>query len=229
MYTAKAQPQPLLLNKPSTSHSMDYGDDAGFTFVKNFLVLQEDHIQVPTTPSKSSVREDICLNLFPQLFSPEFNHFTFDCSSLSPDFEQFTFHCPALALEMVCIVDSSPIDNFLLHEDPDFLGLEATLKHDESQLPKDQFSATFKPCTSVRKLIFSLVCSHAKYMFHKTLLHLPLTSTRMALSTLAFHGVLRYNFFPFRSASFNIRVLHFSYMFDFISYLIFALRWQDPP
>ena len=115
------------------------------------------------------------------------------------------------------------------HMDPDFIGIEAALQKDNSYVFQDHLFATFHPCTSVTDFIFYKIWKHATYVCHKTLLHIPLTSTMMALSTLAFHGILSHHFCSFILASLHIIVPYFPYLFEFVSYLIFALRWQDPP
>ena len=127
------------------------------------------------------------------------------------------------------MVENSPMKDIELHEDPDFLGLEAFHQKFEKRLIKYQFLVTLYICTPCTKLSLSYGWKNVNLVCYKPLLPKSITATTMALSILAYHDVLRHALSCFLLLSPCIFVLLFLYVFPFKSYLLFALQWQDPP
>jgi len=113
--------------------------------------------------------------------------------------------------------------------DPDFLGVESFLENFGIWGVGDQIFHGSKFCKSLKELLCTQLLTKAKLVCLKTLKHKPKTATTMALAILAYHGVLSHSFGCIFLVSLHIFVLHCLYVFEFLSYLLFAIRWQDPP
>jgi len=138
----------------------------------------------------------------------------------------------AWATKYVCeeatCMESSPIVEIVTYEDPDFLGIEVFLVKSKNWVMKHQVLVILFTCTIVKELSLSQVRGKALFRCPKAFLHQSITASIMALAALAFHGVLSNSIRVFFLLALHVFIFHCFYIFLFISYLLFALRWQDP-
>ena len=126
------------------------------------------------------------------------------------------------------MVENNLMMDLVPHEDPDFLGVKALHQKFEKWVIRHQFIVTLYTCTPRTTFPSNYQWNNANLVCY-TLLHKSITATTMALSTLAYHDILKHALSCFLLLSPCILMLLCSYIFAFTSYLLFALRWQDPP
>ncbi|OMO62208.1 hypothetical protein CCACVL1_22961 [Corchorus capsularis] len=129
-------------------------------------------------------------------------------------------------------VDSQAMIENLDCEELDFLGIEAFLQPRSHGIPNDKWKLNdyfVKATTSYKgekEMSTKLPWANTAILSLKRIGHQPSTSTTMALATLAIHGVDQDEFGELFPSLFTFQC---PYNFLFHSYLIFTLKWQDPP
>ncbi|OMO94944.1 putative 30S ribosomal protein S5 [Corchorus capsularis] len=137
------------------------------------------------------------------------------------------------------MVDSSSPIEFLRCGNQDFLGIEKFLKfgcfnggdsYDE-WATMEPFFINDDACkfNNVAKMLRMQEESKVNFVHSKKLLHKHTTATTKALTLLAIHGVPSSKIGDFLPYLFNFILFLYVHIFRFCSYLIFALRWKDPP
>ncbi|OMO69852.1 hypothetical protein CCACVL1_19230 [Corchorus capsularis] len=129
-------------------------------------------------------------------------------------------------------VDSQAMIENLDCGEANFLGIEALLQPRSHGIPNDKWKLNdyfVKATTSYKgekEMSTKLAWANTAILSLKRIGHQPITSTTMALATLAIHGVDQDEFGELFPSLFTFQC---PYNFLFHSYLIFALKWQDPP
>ncbi|OMO58614.1 hypothetical protein CCACVL1_25426 [Corchorus capsularis] len=129
-------------------------------------------------------------------------------------------------------VDSQAMIQNLDCEEPDFLGIEAFMQPKSHGIQNDKWKLNdyfVKATTSYKgekEMSTKLAWANTAILSLKRIGHQSITSTTMALATLAIYGVDQDEFGELFPSLFTFQC---PYNFLFHSYLIFALKWQDPP
>ncbi|OMO70084.1 hypothetical protein CCACVL1_19114 [Corchorus capsularis] len=129
-------------------------------------------------------------------------------------------------------VDSQAMIKNLDCGEADFLGIEALLQPRCHGIPNDKWKLNdyfVKATTSYKgekEMSTKLAWANTATLSLKRIGHQPITSTTMALATLTIHGIDQDEFGELFPSFFTFQC---PYNFLFNSYLIFALKWQDPP
>ena len=117
------------------------------------------------------------------------------------------------------------INEAVTYSNPDFLGIEAILERPQQWV--------IHKATNLHLSVMVLHCTHQagkdQVCCPKLSLHISVTASTMSLAILAFHGVLCQIMGDFFSKLLQLLLFWNCYIFIFVSYILFALKWKDPP